>query len=162
MSGSAITYLGLAGCALGHALAGIGDSEGPGEKGLAQWVMSQPFGSYIAIIIGFGLIIGGVVTSAKGLTRKFEKYLRLPDAKGVISPCEAAAALIINEWSEKLIPRGLDRSNLGRSERESIEPMNALRASRAPTPHRRCRAREMDLQSDVRARSGHRRCLNRS
>lgn len=47
--------------------------------------MSQPFGSYLAIIIGIGFIVGGVVTSAKGLTRKFEKYLRLPDAKGVVS-----------------------------------------------------------------------------
>lgn len=85
MFGSAITYLGLAGYALGHAIAGIGGSEGSGEKSLAQWVMSQPFGSYIAIIIGVGFIIGGVVTSAKGLTRKFQKYLRLPDAKSVVS-----------------------------------------------------------------------------
>ncbi|MFK0335541.1 DUF1206 domain-containing protein, partial [Rhizobium sp. NPDC090275] len=72
------------GYALGHAIGGAGGSEGSGEKGLAQWVMSQPFGSYIAILIGIGFIVGGVVTSAKGLTRKFEKYLRLPDAKGVV------------------------------------------------------------------------------
>ena len=85
MFGSAITYLGLAGYALGHAIAGIGGGEGSGEKSLAQWVMSQPFGSYVAIVIGVGFIIGGVVTSAKGLTRKFEKYLCLPDAKGVVS-----------------------------------------------------------------------------
>jgi hypothetical protein len=84
MLGSAITYLGLAGYALGHAFLGNGGSEGSGEKGLAQWVMSQPFGSYLAIMIGIGFIVGGVVTSAKGLTRKFEKYLRLPDAKGVV------------------------------------------------------------------------------
>jgi hypothetical protein len=85
MLGSATTYLGLAGYALGHAIGGAGGSEGSGEKGLAQWIMSQPFGSYIAIMIGIGFIVGGVVTSAKGLTRKFEKYLRLPDAKGVVS-----------------------------------------------------------------------------
>lgn len=84
MLGSAITYLGLAGYALGHAFSIASGSEGSGEKGLAQWIMSQPFGSYIAILIGIGLIVGGVVTSAKGLTRKFEKYLRLPDAKGVV------------------------------------------------------------------------------
>jgi hypothetical protein len=85
MLGSAITYLGLAGYALGHAIDATGGSEGSGEKGLAQWVMSQPLGSYIAVVIGIGFIVGGVVTSAKGLTRKFEKYLRLPDAKGVVS-----------------------------------------------------------------------------
>lgn len=85
MLGSAITYLGLAGYAFGHAIGGAGGGEGSGEKGLAQWVMSQPFGSYIATMIGVGFIGGGVVTSAKGLTRKFEKYLRLPDAKGVVS-----------------------------------------------------------------------------
>lgn len=84
MLGSAITYLGLAGYALGHAFSKASGSEGSGEKGLAQWVMSQPFGSYIAILIGIGFIVGGVVTSAKGLTRKFEKYLRLPNAKGVV------------------------------------------------------------------------------
>jgi hypothetical protein len=85
MLGSAITYLGLAGYALGHAIGGAGGNEGSGEKSLAQWVMSQPFGSYLAIMIGIGFIVGGVVTLAKGLTRQFEKYLRLPDAKGFVS-----------------------------------------------------------------------------
>ncbi|KRB49211.1 hypothetical protein ASE04_18715 [Rhizobium sp. Root708] len=81
---SAITYLGLAGYALGHAVSAAGGVKGSGEKGLASWVMSQPFGPYLAIMIGTGFIIGGVVTSAKGLTRKFERYLRFPDAKGVV------------------------------------------------------------------------------
>lgn len=66
MFGSAITYLGLAGYALGYVFSATGGSEGSGEKGLAHWVMPQPFGSYLAIMIGIGFIVGGVVTSAKG------------------------------------------------------------------------------------------------
>ncbi|MBB4010068.1 DUF1206 domain-containing protein [Allorhizobium taibaishanense] len=82
--GSAVTYIFLAFFALNQAFSGIRGSEGGGEKGVAQWVMSQPFGPYIAMAIGFGLIVGGVVTSAKGLTRKFERYLHLPDTKGIL------------------------------------------------------------------------------
>lgn len=84
MLGSAITYIFLACYALSQAFSGIRGSEGAGEKGMAQWVMSHPFGSYVAMAIGLGLIIGGVVTSAKGLTRKFERYLQLPDTKGIL------------------------------------------------------------------------------
>lgn len=83
--GSAVTYLGLALYALGHALSASGDSGGSGEKGLAEWVMSQPFGSYIAIAIGIGLIVGGIVTGAKGGLRKFEKYVQIPDRSGLVS-----------------------------------------------------------------------------
>lgn len=82
--GSAVTYLGLAGYAIGHALSASSDGGGSGEKGLAGWVMSQPFGPYIAIAIGGGLVVGGVVTSAKGITRKFEKYIRIPDRTGAL------------------------------------------------------------------------------
>ncbi len=56
-----------------------GGDEGSGEKDLAQWIMSQPFGSYLLIAVGAGFVIGGGVTAAKGLTRKFERYLRIPD-----------------------------------------------------------------------------------
>ena len=76
--GSAVTYFGLGSYALGHSIfMGVG-SEGSGEKGLAAWIMSQPFGSYLAILTGIGLFIGGIVTIVKGLTRKFEKYIRIP------------------------------------------------------------------------------------
>ncbi|UTS93278.1 DUF1206 domain-containing protein [Rhizobium anhuiense] len=83
--GSAITYLGVAGYALGNALFPGGASEGSGEKGLAGWIMSQPFGSYLAIAVGVGFVIGGVVTAVKGITRKFERYLRVPDNKGIVT-----------------------------------------------------------------------------
>lgn len=83
--GSAVTYTGLAFFALGHAVSASSDSGGSGEKGLAQWVMSQPFGSYVAIAIGIGLIVGGIVTGAKGAFRKFEKYISFPDRSGLLS-----------------------------------------------------------------------------
>ncbi len=83
--GSAVTYTGLAVYALGHAVSASGDTGGSGEKGLAQWVMSQPFGSYVAIAIGIGLIVGGIVTGAKGAFRKFEKYISFPDRSGLLS-----------------------------------------------------------------------------
>lgn len=76
--GSAVTYLGLASYAIGHALSARKDSGGSGEKGLAEWVISQPFGSYLAVVIGISLVAGGIVTGVKGATRKFERYIRIP------------------------------------------------------------------------------------
>lgn len=83
--GSAVTYVGVAGYALGHAVNMGGGSEGSGERGLAEWIMAQPFGSYLAIVVGLGFIIGGVVTAAKGVMRRFEKYVRIPDRKGILT-----------------------------------------------------------------------------
>lgn len=83
--GSAITYLGLAAYALGNAFFLGGGSEASGEKDLAGWIMSQPFGSYFAIAVGAGFIIGGVVTAVKGITRRFERHLQIPDHKGIVT-----------------------------------------------------------------------------
>ena len=82
--GSAVTYLGLAAYALGHVVSTGGGGEGSGEKGLAQWIMSQPFGSYLAIAVGLGFVAGGAVTATKGVLRKFEKYLKLPKGRELI------------------------------------------------------------------------------
>lgn len=82
--GSAVTYLGLAVYAIGHALLIAGGSDEAGEKGLAEWIMSKPFGSYLAIAVGTGFIIGGGITAAKGLTKNFERYLRLPGSRSVV------------------------------------------------------------------------------
>lgn len=82
--GSAITYTSLALYAVGHAF-NSGGGEGSGEKGLAEWVMSQPFGSYLAIAVGIGFIIGGLVTSFKGIARKFEKYVKIPENRSALS-----------------------------------------------------------------------------
>lgn len=78
--GSAVTYMGLGSYPLGRSIFAAGGGEGSGEKGLAAWIMSQPFGSYFAIAIGIGLFVGGIVTILKGLTRKFEKYIRIPNS----------------------------------------------------------------------------------
>lgn len=75
--GSAITYAGLALTALTLALQAGGQSGSGGEQGLAAWIMQQPFGRYLAGIVGIGFIIGGIVTAAKGIRRKFDKYLDL-------------------------------------------------------------------------------------
>ncbi|MBB3310091.1 hypothetical protein FHT78_001834 [Rhizobium sp. BK196] len=83
--GSAATYLSLAAFAIGHALIFAGGSDEAGEKDLAEWIMSKPFGSYLAITVGAGFIIGGGITAAKGLTKKFERYLRIPNNSGVIT-----------------------------------------------------------------------------
>jgi hypothetical protein len=77
MFGSAITYAGLAMTALTLALAYGSNSGSGGEAGLAAWIMSQPFGRYLAALTGLGFVVGGLVTSIKGLRRGFGKYLDL-------------------------------------------------------------------------------------
>lgn len=85
MMGSAVTYIGLASFAITHAANAGGGGEDSGERGLAEWIMAQPFGSYLAIAVGFGFIVGGVVTAAKGVMRKFEKYVHIPDRQGILT-----------------------------------------------------------------------------
>lgn len=85
MLGSAITYFGLASYAIGHAVNAGGGDAGSGERGLAEWIMAQPFGSYLAVAVGIGFVIGGMVTAAKGLMRKFEKYVHIPDRHGILT-----------------------------------------------------------------------------
>ncbi len=85
MMGSAVTYIGLASFAITHAANAGGGSESSGERGLAEWIMAQPFGSYLAIVVGFGFIVGGVVTAAKGVMRKFEKYVHIPETQSILT-----------------------------------------------------------------------------
>lgn len=85
--GSAITYMGLAAYALGRAFAVGGGSGGSGEKGLAGWIMEQPFGPYLAIALGLGFVIGGGVTILKGATGKFKRYLKLDDGSAASLIC---------------------------------------------------------------------------
>jgi Domain of Unknown Function (DUF1206) len=79
--GSAVTYAGLALTALGMALQMSGGGGSGGEEGLAAWVMAQPFGRYLAGIIGIGFVIGGVITALKGIKRRFGRYLELDTEK---------------------------------------------------------------------------------
>lgn len=79
--GSALVYIGLAYYAVDQALGLGSQGNGSGEKGLAAWAMSQPFGRYLAGLIGLGFVIGGIVTIAKGVLRRYERYLA-PEARG--------------------------------------------------------------------------------
>ena len=73
--GSAIVYVGLAYYSFDHALGFGSAARSGGEKDLAAWIMSQPFGRYLAALTGIGLMAGGVVTIAKGFLAKYERYL---------------------------------------------------------------------------------------
>jgi hypothetical protein len=75
---SAVTYFSLAVYALGHAVGMGSGTGGSGERSAAEWIMSQPFGPYIAIAVGLGFVVGGGITAAKGILRKFERYLHIP------------------------------------------------------------------------------------
>lgn len=79
--GSAVTYAGLAVTSLMMALQMSGGGGSGGEEGLAAWVMAQPFGRYLAGIIGIGFVIGGVITAMKGIKRRFGRYLNLDAEK---------------------------------------------------------------------------------
>jgi len=79
--GSAITYAGLALSSLLMALQMSGGGGSGGEEGLAAWVMAQPFGRYLAGIIGIGFVVGGIVTAIKGIKRSFGRYLHLDAEK---------------------------------------------------------------------------------
>lgn len=95
--GSAVTYAGLALTSLLMALQMSSGSGSGGEEGLAAWVMAQPFGRYLAGLIGLGFIIGGVVTAMKGIKRRFGRYLAL-DAE------ENSPAVLISIYG--LVARG--------------------------------------------------------
>ena len=72
--GSAMVYLGLSFYAFEQALTISSPNEGGTERDIAAWAMSQPFGPYLAAAIGAGFIIGGCVTIAKGILRKYEEH----------------------------------------------------------------------------------------
>ena len=82
--GSAIVYIGLAGYALTLAILTVNSGGGSGERGLAGWLMSQPFGRYLVLAVGLGLIVGGILTAFKGATKKFERYLSIPSGNNVM------------------------------------------------------------------------------
>lgn len=79
--GSAVTYAGLALTSFTMALQMSGGGGSGGEEGLAAWAMAQPFGRYLAGMIGLGFIIGGGVTALKGIKRSFGRYLDLDAEK---------------------------------------------------------------------------------
>ena len=81
MFGSAVAYAALAITCYSMALLYSQGSGSSGEQGVAYWVMSQPFGRYLAGVIGVGFVIGGCVTAIKGLARRFGRHLNLDVSK---------------------------------------------------------------------------------
>ncbi|MCV9999426.1 DUF1206 domain-containing protein [Pararhizobium sp. YC-54] len=79
--GSAVVYISLAYYSFDHAFGLAAARSSDGEKDLAGWAMAQPFGRYLAALMGLGFLIGGMVTIAKGVMGKYERYLE-PQAKG--------------------------------------------------------------------------------
>lgn len=87
--GSALAYVGLAWYAIDRAI-GLGSQpDGGGEKGVAEWIMSQPFGQYLAGMVGIGFMIGGGATIAKGVLRVYAQYLapQARDSKPITFVC---------------------------------------------------------------------------
>lgn len=87
--GSALAYIGLAYYAIDRVAGLGGEGDGGGEKGLAEWIMSQPAGQWLAGVIGIGFITGGIVTIAKGVLRVYERYLtpKARDSKPIMFAC---------------------------------------------------------------------------
>jgi hypothetical protein len=79
--GSAVVYISLAYYSFDHAFGFAAARSSDGEKDLAGWAVAQPFGRYLAGLIGLGFLIGGMFTVAKGVMGKYERYLE-PQAKG--------------------------------------------------------------------------------
>jgi hypothetical protein len=81
--GNALAYIGLASFAISHALSAGGGGQSSDEQGLARSIMSRPCGAYLAMVARLCFIRRGDPVD-EGLTRKSERYLRLPDTKGFI------------------------------------------------------------------------------
>lgn len=82
--GSAVVYIGLAYYSFDHAFGFAAARSSDGEKDLAGWAMSQPFGRYLAALIGLGFLIGGLVTIAKGVMGKYKRYLEPQATKNTL------------------------------------------------------------------------------
>ncbi|OQP83840.1 hypothetical protein BTR14_21695 [Rhizobium rhizosphaerae] len=77
---SAATYVSLAFYAGAHALAMPSGGGSGGEQGLASWLMGQPFGRWLAGIVGCCIVGAGIAQIVKGAKRGYRKYVALPPA----------------------------------------------------------------------------------
>lgn len=75
---SAATYTGLASYAIGQALKiSFGAGSGNSQESWTAWLMQQPFGSYLVAAVGLAVIGAGAVQIVKGVTRRYEKFVRI-------------------------------------------------------------------------------------
>ncbi|GIT81988.1 hypothetical protein LLS1_36570 [Leifsonia sp. LS1] len=75
--GKCMLYAALAALAISIALGGSHDSSSS-EKTLSARLLAQPGGVFVLAIVGLAIIAGGVVFLRNGITRRFERDLRLP------------------------------------------------------------------------------------
>lgn len=79
---SAATYTGLASYAIGHALSlSFGSGSGNSKESWTAWLMQQPFGRYLVAIVGLAVLGAGVAQIAKGIAKRYRRYLRLSPAE---------------------------------------------------------------------------------
>jgi hypothetical protein len=81
---SAATYASLALYAAGSALATSSGSGEGGERGLAAWLMSQPFGRILAAIVGCAIIGAGVAQITKAIKGGYRRYIHFPPARRAV------------------------------------------------------------------------------
>lgn len=77
---SAITHTVLAIFAVNliFTFGGSSDEGGGGSQGVADWLMSQPYGRWLVGGVGLVLIAAGVAHGVKGWKAKFDKYFDMP------------------------------------------------------------------------------------
>jgi MFS family permease len=79
---SAVTHTLLALFAFGLIFAGIGSGgDGGGKQGMAATLMSQPFGQWLAALVGLAIVGAGLAQIVKGWKAGFTKYLALDGDK---------------------------------------------------------------------------------
>ncbi|GAA1695965.1 DUF1206 domain-containing protein [Microbacterium sediminicola] len=85
--GTAVAYIAIAGTALVYALGGEADSS-ESTQALSAALLATPGGVILLTIIGLVVGVIGVVFIVRGVTKRFESHLALPDgiaAKGIVT-----------------------------------------------------------------------------
>jgi hypothetical protein len=77
---SAVTYASLALYAGRHAVS-LPSGSGGGERGLASWLIGQPFGRILAAAVGLAILGAGVAQITKAFSRGYRKYMSFPAGK---------------------------------------------------------------------------------
>jgi hypothetical protein len=86
--GSGFIYLGLAWFAVNLAFgwAATGGSEDKAAKDWTAWLMAKPFGPWLVIAVGIGVVAGGLGVLVKGCAGDFSKRLKASPTRPWIVP----------------------------------------------------------------------------
>jgi Domain of Unknown Function (DUF1206) len=84
--GSAIIHLALAAMAINLALVARATDEDRQARDWTAWILSQPFGRLLAMMLGVGIAIGGVALGAKAIAGDFRSKLpqREPETRWIV------------------------------------------------------------------------------